>query len=87
MGNLHASEFAGMVNEGAIQMEQAIGWHLAGNHYPGIHKVFVPVAIEAIDLANEGMWDAELEYPNGLVRTVAFTIENLHLESFLNEEE
>ena len=86
MGNLHAMEFAGMVSEGELKLEQAIGWHLSSNHYPPIDKAFVPVAVEAIALANDGEWDAELEYPNGLTRTVAHTIEGLHLGAFLDEE-
>lgn len=86
MGNLHAQEFANMVGEGELGLEQAVGWHLASNHYPAVDKVFVPVALEAIALANDGEWDTELEYPNGLSKTVAHTIEGLHLDAFLDEE-
>lgn len=85
MGNLHSREFAGLVSEGELRLEQAIAIHLKGNHYPPIHDAFVPVAVEAINLANEGSWYAELEYPNGLTRTVLHTIEGLHLEAFLDE--
>jgi hypothetical protein len=63
----------------------AIGWHLKSNHYPPVHEAFIPVALEAIELANEGDWDAVLEYPNGIERTVAHTIEGLHLDAFLEE--
>lgn len=86
MGNLHSQEFANMVDEGEIKLEQAIGWHLSSNHYPPIDKAFVPVAMGAIELANDGRWDAELVYPNGLTRTVAHTIEGLHLDAFLDQE-
>lgn len=86
MGNLHAMEFAGMVSEGTLNLEQAIAWHFGANHYPPVDRAFLPVALEAIALANDGEWDTELEYPNGLTRTVAHTIEGLHLDAFLEEE-
>jgi hypothetical protein len=45
------------------------------------------VCIEAIELAQMNLWKKELEYPNGLVRTVEYTIDGLHLEYFLKENE
>lgn len=86
MGNLHAREFAGLVSEGELELEQAVAWHLRSNHYPPVHEAFVPVAIEAINLAREGSWYTELEYPNGLTRTVLHTMEGLHLGAFLEED-
>ena len=86
MGNLHAQEFAGMVEVGDLRLEQAVAIHLRANHYPPVHEAFIPIAVEAIKLANDAEWDAELEYPNGLTRTVAHTIEGLHLDAFLDEE-
>jgi hypothetical protein len=86
MGNLQAREFAGLVSEKEMALEQAIAWHLRSNHYPPVDDAFVPVAVEAINLASEGFWYNELEYPNGLTRTVLDTIGGLHLGAFLNEE-
>ena len=86
MGNLHAQEFAGMVEVGDLRLEQAVAIHLRANHYPPVHEAFIPIAVEAIKFANDAKWDAELEYPNGLTRTVAHTIEGLHLDAFLDEE-
>lgn len=85
MGNLQAQEMASLV--GDITLETAVGLHLRSNHYPPVHEAFIPVAIEAIDLANQGDWYAELEYPNGIERTVAHTIEGLHLGAFLDDQE
>lgn len=81
MGNLQAREIASLTD-----LTTAVTWHLRSNHYPPIHTDFVPVALEAIELANEGEYDAELTYPNGLVRTVAHTIEGLHLDAYIDNE-
>lgn len=81
MGNLQAREMASLAD-----LETAVTWHLRSNHYPPIHTDFVPVALKAIELANEGEYDAELEYPNGLVRTVAHTIEGLHLDAYIEDD-
>jgi hypothetical protein len=45
MGRLTAMDIA----DTDVSLEQQIGWHLAGNHYPPIPQAMVPVCIEAID--------------------------------------
>lgn len=75
----------GLVESG-VSLDTALAVHLKSNHYPPIDLAFVPVAKEAIALADEGDWDTEITYPNGLVRTVSHTIEGLHLEPFLDSE-
>lgn len=87
MGNLHAMEFAELVKAEDLRLEQALAIHLKTNHYPPVDDAFIPVAMGAIELANDGQWDAELVYPNGLTRTAGYTIEGLHLEHFLDEQE
>lgn len=87
MGNMHATEYAGMASAGEISLDTALLVHLQSNHYPPVHSVFVPVAREAIERANAGDWDFEQEYPNGLVRTVAYTVDGLHLHAFLDGDE
>ena len=90
MGNLYAQGFAEWVKAEDkaedLRLEQALAIHFKTNHYPPVNDAFIPVAMGAIELADEGMWDAELVYPNGLTRTVAHTIEGLHLDAFLDEE-
>jgi len=54
------------------------------NLYPPIRLDWLPVASKAIRLANEGRWDEAIQYPNGLERTVGFTIKGLSLETFLD---
>lgn len=87
MGSLQASEFSNLVEQGSIELEQALTWHLRGNHYPPIHVDFVAPAKQAIELANEGDWKTEITLPNGRVKTVGQIIEGLHLDSFIKQEE
>ena len=68
-----------------MPLEQKIQWHLTSNHYPPVDDAFVVTAMVAVALANTNIWNVELTYPNGLKRTVAHTIEGLHLEAFLEE--
>lgn len=87
MGNMHATEYASAVSAGETTLDTALLVHLQSNHYPPVHPAFVPVAREAIERANDGDWDFEQEYPNGLVRTVRSTVDGLHLYAFLNDDE
>lgn len=84
MGNMQAQEFAGAVESGEMSLGMALTWHLTSNHFPPIHRDFIPVAKEAIERANEGDWDHEILMPNGLTRTVSQIVEGLHLDSFLS---
>jgi len=78
-----ADETSQLIAESNLTIEEKLSLHLEGNHYPPINKTFIPVAQSAIEYAKHGEWDNVLEYPNGLRRTVEFTIENMHLEWFL----
>ena len=62
----------------------SLTFHLQCNLYPPILLDWLPVASKAIRLANEGRWDDVIKYPNGLKRTVKYTIEGLRLENFLD---
>lgn len=66
-----------------LALEERLSWHLEGNHYPPIDKAFIPAAMSAIHMANNDNWDAEIDLPNGLTRTVEFIITNMHLEPFV----
>ena len=87
MGYMQSEGLREAMEEGYLELEQAISVHLRSNHYPPVHEAFIPVCIEAINRANSGDWDSVLEYPNGLTRTVSYTIEGLHLRSFLDIDE
>jgi len=75
------------VSAGDIALDTALLVHLQSNHYPPVHPAFVPVAREAIERANDGDWDGEQTYPNGLVRTVRDTVDGLHLYAFLDGDD
>lgn len=68
-----------------LTLEERLDWQLTGNHYPPIDKAFISVAKQAIEYANQGQWDVMLEYPNELRRSVEFTVDNLHLHEFLED--
>jgi hypothetical protein len=78
------SEIAKAIAESTLSLQDKLSWHLVGNHYPPVNEAFIPVCIEAIQLAEQGNYDAEVEYPNGLIRTVRHCIDGLHLEHFIN---
>lgn len=82
-----ADETSKLIASADLDLKAKLSWHLQGNHYPPIDESFIPVAIEAIQLANNDYWDVVLDYPNGLQRTVAFTVEHLHLQWFLDNQE
>ena len=66
-----------------IKME----YHLHDNHYPPISRSFAPVALKAIDLANNGDTATLLDLPNGNKVTVAQIIEGLDLQWFVQESD
>jgi hypothetical protein len=63
--------------------ERALEWHLQSNHYPPINLVFMDTARKALAAARDEEWDKEIEMPNGLVKTAAQIVEDMHLEAFL----
>ena len=84
MGYKVGTEIAGATN---LTLEQQLSWHLQGNHYPPIDEAFIPVAKEAIKHAEEEDWDHVISMPNGFDRTVAFIVENMHLQPFVESME
>jgi len=74
--------FTESIEQVDIPLGVKLKWHLQFNHYPPVHEVFVPLCEQVIACANAGEWNAVLDMPNGLSRTVAYIVENLHLEPF-----
>jgi hypothetical protein len=86
MGYQRAAGMAEAVDDGLIELNIAIGYHLAANHFPPVSRELVPVCAEAIEIANQdGPWDAELKLPNGKTLPVGAIIEGLHLQAFIEE--
>lgn len=84
MGYKTGIEIANATN---LTMEERLSWHLQANHFPPIDEAFIPIAMQAIDAANTNNWDTAINMPNGLTRTVAFIVEKMHLEPFVNDME
>lgn len=90
MGTLGAQAMVAAVNDGLLDHQAALHWHLGFNHYPPVPGYMVPVAQAAIDFANAGDWDAEIEPPAGgewnsdRNPTTTEIVEDLHLDSFIN---
>jgi hypothetical protein len=82
MGYLQALEM-----KDQLELDQSLQWHLQHNHFPPIHSIFVETAKEAIDLANQGEWEIDVTLPNRKILTVSEIVEQLHLETFLEQEE
>ena len=74
--------FTESIEQVDIPLGVKLKWHLQFNHYPPVPEVFVPLCEQVIACANAGEWNAVLDMPNGLSRTVAYIVENLHLEPF-----
>jgi hypothetical protein len=76
-----------------ISLEQAIGWHLQGNHFPSVPLYMVQPCIDAIEAYNNEEPDKLIELPhpiyNGKDEAPAYKIiEAHHLDAWLyNEEE
>ena len=89
MGSLHSVELA----ESELDLETQIRIQLTSNHYPPVPVSMVPVCIEAIDLANEGDWEAMVKLPEGvswrgqLEAPTYSIIEAHHLEFWVAESE
>jgi hypothetical protein len=92
MGRMNALGMKESVDEGLINLDSALLWHLRSNHYPPIPSAMVEPAKEAINLANMGEWDTEISLPEGItwhgqeVSPVSAIIEGLHLDSFLEDQ-
>lgn len=74
-------------------LDQAVAWHLQGNHYPPVPQSMVAPCLEAIRLGNEGEWRAMVDPPDPVTwqdqssAPVWAIVEAHHLEPFLDVEE
>jgi hypothetical protein len=88
MGTNFATDLAENID---ISLEQAIGYHLQGNHYPPVPLTMVEPCIEAIDAYYAEDYDLEIEMPEGVSyrgKTTApawAIIEQHHLQAWLPE--
>lgn len=87
MGNAMARDLADNGEGYGLSLDDSLSIHLRSNHYPPVHPVFIPIARKAIELANAGDWDAVIDMPNGISKSVSGIIEGLHLDAFLDDVE
>lgn len=87
MGTTGAMGMADAVGDGAVSLDSALYWHLTSNHFPPISASFIPAAKQAIEWANDGLWEQAIELPDGRLLTVATIVEGMHLEAFLDSGE
>lgn len=88
MGSLQAQEMAE-----ALEIEQALIWHLRVNHFPPIPGEMVSVCREAIEAVND--YDEQREIPmplgttyRGLTTAPAWAIVNgHHLDAWIDRED
>lgn len=93
MGTTGAMGMADEVNRGNVQLVVALDWHLTSNHYRPLPHTMIPIAVWAIEQANEGNWEGTHTMPRGIQFrycdeiTVEEAVESMHLESFLAYED
>ena len=95
MGNNLSIDLAGFVGADTLALEQAVRIQLQNNHYPPIPEFFIPVCLQAIDLANQGLYDEVIDLPEGVtdattgqsVTSVSKLIEWAHLSFFITPED
>ena len=83
MGSMQAMSLAEGIEEGWASLRQALAVHLQSNHYPPVHPVFIPVAQKAIEHAEQEDWGHIISMPNGVDKSVASIVEELHLDAFI----
>ena len=63
MGRIQADDLASM---DALTLDQAIGYHLQGNHYPPVPLIMVQPCVEAIYAVNDWRSDESINLPEGV---------------------
>lgn len=93
MGMHNAMGMKQAVDDGMVELRQALTWHLSANHYPPLPVELVDVCVRAIHLAEEGEPDAIINLPEGMLWRNQHTapvwalVDGLHLEAFIGTEE
>ena len=89
---MQSLENADMVATGQISLDEALRYQLECNHYPPVHRSFIPIAKKAIKICQQGLdednsslYNKRIKMPNGLTKTAAEIVEGLHLHSFLRQ--
>jgi hypothetical protein len=90
MGSNFATDLASMED---LDLEQAIGYHLKGNHYPPVPLSMVQPCIDAIDAYYEEDYSRLIELPDPITwrgessAPAHAIVEAHHLEAWLPQDE
>jgi hypothetical protein len=94
MGGMQSLENADMVATGQISLDEALRYQLECNHYPPVHRSFIPSAKKAIAICQQGidednpkLYQTLIEMPNGRTLTAEAIVSGLHLDYFLTPVE
>ena len=95
MGTTLSIDLAGFVSTDVLALENAVRVQLQTNHYPPIPEFFIPACLQAIELANKGEYEGEVDLPDeatdantGLhVTTAQKLISWAHLDFFITPED
>lgn len=90
MGRTNAMGWADAVGEGLTSLENALEYHLRVNHFPPIDSAMVPVAMQAIEAAEDEDYGRHIALPEDVVQWRGMSaaptwaiVEHLHLEPFI----
>jgi len=90
MGSNFANDLAGM---DTLTLDQAVGIHLQGNHYPPVPLSMVQPCVDAIIAVNDWRADENIELPNGITYKGSPTapawaiVEQHHLDAWVSIDE
>jgi len=75
-------------------VDTALLWHLKSNHYPPLPDCVIGLAKQAIELANNGDWDARINLKEAGISwrgqdsaPVSACVEAWHLDAFITNED
>jgi hypothetical protein len=67
-----------LANSG-LTLEDSVRYHLTGNFYPPIPSSMTEPCVQAIQNANTGNWNAEVELPEGITYRGSLTAPTMAL--------
>jgi hypothetical protein len=92
MGSVNAYGMAEAVEDGMVELRQALSWHLTSNHYPPVPLSMLDACVLAIEYVQEGEPDTNISLPEGILWRGQQTapawavVDAHHLEAFIDLE-
>ena len=93
MGSITAYDLSESVMLDELRLENALMYHLTGNHYPSLPISLIPVCKRVITHYNNGEYNKQVRLPKGItykgktLAPVMVCIDNWHLQWFLDEND